>query len=112
MKILCLYNNGCAVELFQWLESCGHIVVLWTEKLTEDWCAKQGFHLAVSYTYRFILPESIRTSSNRRFAFARTSSISGKGFLSSLCALLWPTAPFFQEKAGVSERPMKGAVPF
>lgn len=59
MKILCLYNNGCAVELFQWLESCGHIVVLWTEKLTEDWCAKQGFHLAVSYTYRFILPESI-----------------------------------------------------
>lgn len=59
MKILCLYNNECARPLFEWLRREGHEVVLHTERLTEDWCRRQNFDLAVSYTYRFLLPENI-----------------------------------------------------
>lgn len=55
MKILCLYNNECAVGLFEWLKDEGHETVLCSEKITPEWCAKQKFDLAVSYTYRFIL---------------------------------------------------------
>ncbi len=39
MKILCLYGNECALELFEWMKNLGHKVVLWKEKLKENWCA-------------------------------------------------------------------------
>lgn len=59
MKILGLYNNECAIELFQWLESEGHDVILISDRLDADWCRKQDFDLAVSYTYRFILKQDV-----------------------------------------------------
>lgn len=59
MKILCLYNNDCALELFQWLEDEGHEIVLSSEKLNTSWCEKQRFDLTVSYTYRYILSAQI-----------------------------------------------------
>lgn len=33
MKILGLYNNGCALELFDWLEDQGHKVILCSDQL-------------------------------------------------------------------------------
>lgn len=59
MKILCLYHNKCALELFKWLESEGHEIVLWTERLDADWCRRAGFDLTVSYTYRYLIPETV-----------------------------------------------------
>lgn len=59
MKILCLYNNPCALGLFDWLLEQGHETVLYSDKLDSSWCRSQGFELAVSYTYRFILPGSV-----------------------------------------------------
>ena len=59
MKILCLYNNVCAVELFEWLQSQGHETVCFSEKLDEKWCREQKFDLTVSYTYRYILGRDI-----------------------------------------------------
>ena len=58
MKILCLYNNACAVPLFDWLAREGHETVLRSEALTEEWCREQNFDLTVSYTYRFLLSEN------------------------------------------------------
>lgn len=58
MKILCLYNNECALELFEWIKEQGHETVLYTEKLVDDWCIEQQFDLVVSYTYRYILSEN------------------------------------------------------
>ena len=55
MKILCLYNNDCALELFRWIKDMGHEIVLCSEKIAPKWCQEQDFDLAVSYTYRFIL---------------------------------------------------------
>lgn len=59
MKILCLYHNPCALPLFDWLQKKGHETTLCSKKLTEAWCEKQEFDLAVSYTYRYIVPEKI-----------------------------------------------------
>ena len=59
MKILCLYNNNCALELFHWIEGEGHEVILWTERLDASWCREQAFDLAVSYTYRFIISSEV-----------------------------------------------------
>ncbi len=59
MKILGLYNNPCAVELFDWLASEGHIVVRKSDKLDPLWCKEQEFDLAVSYTYRYIITEEV-----------------------------------------------------
>lgn len=59
MKLLCLYNNPCALELFHWLNSQGHETVIWSEKIDRDWCEDQKFDLAISYTYRYILSEDI-----------------------------------------------------
>lgn len=59
MKILCLYHNQCARELFQWLEEQGNQVVCCCERLEAQWCREQGFDLTVSYTYRYILTEDI-----------------------------------------------------
>ena len=62
MKILCLYNNPCALPLFNWLKKEGHETVLCSERLTETWCLEQKFDLTVSYTYLYILDESILNS--------------------------------------------------
>lgn len=59
MKILCLYNNNIALELFTWLQEQGHEVILWSEKLDAEWCKDRQFDLAVSYTYRYILSDEI-----------------------------------------------------
>ena len=55
MKILCLYNNDIALDLFDWLTTQGHKTVKYCDKLNVDWCRKQDFDLTVSYTYRYIL---------------------------------------------------------
>lgn len=59
MKILCLYNNSCAVPLFNWLQQEGHTTILVSERLTKSWCRDQKVDLTVSYTYRHILPDEI-----------------------------------------------------
>jgi methionyl-tRNA formyltransferase len=58
MKILGLYNNRCADELFDWIETQGHEIILMTQPLDDNWCREQKFDLAVSYTYRYIIKES------------------------------------------------------
>lgn len=59
MRILCLYNNECALPLFDWLRQTGHEIVLKSDELTKAWCQEQQFDLTVSYTYRFILSEEV-----------------------------------------------------
>ncbi len=59
MKILSLYNNSCALELFHWLSLQGHEIVLCSEPLDIEWCIQQTFDLTVSYTYRYILSKQI-----------------------------------------------------
>lgn len=59
MKILCLYNNDCALELFDMVKAKGHETVLWSDRLTVDDIEKGNYDLAVSYTYRYILPGEI-----------------------------------------------------
>lgn len=59
MKILCLYSNECAVELFQWLEGRGHEIVLETGRLNAEWCREMQFELAVSYTYPFMIRSNV-----------------------------------------------------
>ncbi len=58
MRILCLYGNECALELFEWIKEQGHDIILCTEKINLEWCKAQRFDLAVSYTYRHILTEA------------------------------------------------------
>lgn len=55
MRILCLYHNECALELFDWLGRQGNRIVCCKEKISPKWCKKQQFDLTVSYTYRYIL---------------------------------------------------------
>ena len=62
MRILCLYGNNCALELFKWLENQGHAIFLCKERLDKDWCEEQNFDLTISYTYRYILTEEIITA--------------------------------------------------
>lgn len=64
MKVLCLFNNSCALELFDWLDHQGHETVLYSERLRGDWCESQNFDLAVSYTYRYILSQDLLDSLN------------------------------------------------
>lgn len=64
MKILCLYNNICAAELFEWVRNQGHETVCCTERLDRDWCREEKFDLAISYTYRYILGEDILEALN------------------------------------------------
>lgn len=59
MKILCLYNNDIAIELFEWLEMAGNDICLQSERLEVPWCLEQSFDLTVSYTYRYILTQDI-----------------------------------------------------
>lgn len=55
MKILCLYNNSCALDLFRWLQNQNNECILWSEELSIEWVRKQQFDLAVSYTYSRII---------------------------------------------------------
>lgn len=64
MKILGLYNNECALEMFQWLEDEGHDVILFTDRLDASWCKEHSFDLTVSYTYRFILSVEVINALN------------------------------------------------
>ena len=64
MKILCLYNNTCAVELFEWIRGQGHETVYCSEVLNEAWCREQKFDLTVSYTYRYILKQNVLEALN------------------------------------------------
>ena len=59
MKILCLYNNECALPLFDNIRKLGHETVLMTERLSLDYVKSENFDLAVSYTYRYIIPGDI-----------------------------------------------------
>lgn len=64
MKILCLYNNDCAIELFEWIREQGNEVIRCSEKLDVAWCKKHNFDLTVSYTYRYILKQDILSALN------------------------------------------------
>lgn len=55
MKILGLYHNECALELFTWLEYLGNDITYCMENLEAKWCKTQQFDLTISYTYRYIL---------------------------------------------------------
>lgn len=59
MKVLCLYNNDCALELFEWLKNCGHECVLINQRLSVEWCLQEAFDLAVSYTYSYIVKQDV-----------------------------------------------------
>ena len=59
MKILGLYNNNCAIPLFDKLEEKGHEVVRMSDRLDVSFCESGNFDLAVSYTYKYILPKEI-----------------------------------------------------
>ncbi len=75
MKILCLYNNDCALELFDWIRDQGHEITLWKERLSLDWCVEQRFDLAFSYTYRFILTKDIIEALNHNVVNLHNSMI-------------------------------------
>lgn len=64
MKVLCLYQNKCAIELFQWIQEQGHEIVPYTKRLNVSWCREEKFDLAVSYTYRYILTQDILLALN------------------------------------------------
>ena len=64
MRILCLYNNDCALPLFDWLRQEGHETMLCSNKLTENWCRNQQIDLTVSYTYRYILSDEMLKALN------------------------------------------------
>ena len=59
MKILGLYNNECALELFDWINNQGHEVLLCNKPIDIVWCQEEKFDLAASYTYRYILEKDI-----------------------------------------------------
>lgn len=59
MKILCLYNNDCALRLFKWLESCGNECIYCKDKIDFEWLKKLKVELAVSYTYSKIIKPDI-----------------------------------------------------
>lgn len=59
MRILCLYNNDCAIPLFAWLEEQGHECVLVSDELNVEWLQDQGFDLAFSYTYSKIIKKAV-----------------------------------------------------
>ena len=59
MKILCLYNNDCALPLFDWLHDMGHEIVIWKDELSREWILDQSFDLVFSYTYNRIIKKEI-----------------------------------------------------
>ena len=73
MKILCLYNNHIAVELFDWIGSQGHKITHYSERLDSSWCQNQSFDLTVSYTYRYILTSDVIEALNNNVVNIHTS---------------------------------------
>ncbi len=59
MKILCLYSNECALELFFWLKEQRNDVILWRDKIDINWLYKEHFDLAISYTYPYIIGDEV-----------------------------------------------------
>lgn len=59
MRILALYNNICAIPLFDWLEEQGNEVIRTSERLDAVRCKKEYFDFALSYTYRYILTQEV-----------------------------------------------------
>ena len=59
MKILCLYSNECALELFEWIKDQGHETILHTERLNVQWCIGKQFDLGISYTYPYIIQTDV-----------------------------------------------------
>ncbi len=59
MKILCLYNNECALPLFDWIKEQGHETTFIKDRLSVEWVKKENFDLTVSYTYRYILTKEM-----------------------------------------------------
>lgn len=73
MKILCLYNNPCALKLFDWIKEQENDCVLWNKPLDEVWCREERFDLAVSYTYSFIIDEKVLNALNNNVVNLHTS---------------------------------------
>lgn len=59
MKILCLYSNECALELFEWIEEQGHETVLQKERFDAQWCIENQFDLGISYTYPYMIQTDV-----------------------------------------------------
>ena len=60
MRILCLYNNDCAIRLFKWLELQGNECIYWKDDIEISWLLNLDIELAVSYTYnRLVKPDVI-----------------------------------------------------
>ena len=65
MKILFLYNNQCAIKIYDWLMGLGHDCILWNEHLNPIWCKDNQFDLTISYTYQYIIkPDVIEALGN------------------------------------------------
>lgn len=73
MKILCLYNNECALELFEWMRNQNNECVLWNEELSTEWVRQHQFDLAVSYTYSKIIKMEIIDELNGNIVNLHTS---------------------------------------
>lgn len=65
MKIFCLYNNDCALELFESIKNKGNDVFLCNERIDAEWCKEQNFDLTISYTYRYIINKECITALNK-----------------------------------------------
>lgn len=66
MKILCLYNNDCALESFRWLRQHNNQCMLWSKELSVEWIREQHFDFSVNYTYsRIIKPDVIKELKNK-----------------------------------------------
>ena len=59
MRVLCLYNNDCALRLFEWLELQGHQCIYLKDRIDIDWLKCQNIELAVSYTYSKIIKSDV-----------------------------------------------------
>lgn len=59
MKILFLYNKDYALPLAKWLEEAGHCVEYCQEPVSVEKVKTGGFELAVSYSYRFLVPGGV-----------------------------------------------------
>ena len=59
MRILCLYSNDIALELFEWLKNQNCEVIIYNKKLTVDYVNGIDVDLTVSYTYQYIIEDDI-----------------------------------------------------
>ncbi len=59
MKILFLYHNEQAKELAKQLESKGHILILWKERLSVENLETLCPERVLSYTYRYIISNEV-----------------------------------------------------